>query len=696
MAEDRYKYFRIEAREISDALARGALEIERGAGQEVVTRLMRHAHTLKGAARVVGATMVSDLAHRLEDALGSHRDRTEPPSTDEVDLLLTLIDAIQGSIVELGMEHEPRNAHERLSGRASLSGGERPAAVAVDEFQTVRVDLREMDELLEGVAESAVQVAALRNATGEMSTLLRTANGLVDRMDRALLIGHGERELLSQIRPVAAELSNLLDGLKSKLASTGDRAAREIEQVRTRSERLRLVPVGTIFDVLERTARDAASELGKVVEFRPYGGEIRLDQPVLAALRDGLSHVVRNAVAHGIETPEERVSRGKPRAGTIELIVERRRGRARIRCGDDGRGIELEAVRRAAIARRLIDADRAATMEIDQAVALLKRGGLSTATEVSQISGRGVGLQVMQDVADRFKGQLELETIPGQGLLVEITVPILLSSLSALVATAGDTIVAFPRDAVASTIRLKQSEIVRGAQGESILWQGRAIPFAPLAALLEDTESKRTADQAWNVVLLQSDRDEAAVGVERIHGIQTLVVRTLPRAVGTLPLLAGASLDADGNPWLVVEPAAVIAAVRSSQRVTSLLEKPPRPRVLVIDDSLTTRMLERTILENAGFEVDVATSGEEGLEKGALKQYDVFIVDVEMPGIDGFEFVRRTREDPALRKTPAILVTSLNSPDHKRKGMEVGARGYIVKGEFDELALLGSIRRLIG
>jgi two-component system chemotaxis sensor kinase CheA len=305
-------------------------------------------------------------------------------------------------------------------------------------------------------------------------------------------------------------------------------------------------------------------------------------------------------------------------------------------------------------------------------------------------------MQVLSNVADQFKGQLDLTTEPGRGTTIAITVPVSLTSVPALVAEVSEVVVALPRDSVASTVRMKQGDIVRGADGESIVWEGHALPFAPLASILGLPSAPKSASSFSNVVIVQTDASLVAVGVDRIRGLYPLVVRALPRAVGNAAAVAGASLDAEGNPWLVLDPTGIVGAVRTRRGGTSTAEPAARPPVLVIDDSLTTRMLERTILEAAGYEVDVATSGEEGLAKAEQRRYGVFIVDVEMPGIDGFEFVRRTRADVKLRDTPAVLVTSLNTPEHKRRGLEAGARGYIVKGEFDELALLGLIRNLIG
>jgi two-component system chemotaxis sensor kinase CheA len=692
MVEDPYKYFRLEAREIVEALTRGALDLERGLpGKEIVAQLLRVAHTLKGAARVVGLGDVSDLAHAIEETLAPHRGEVAPLPSERVEMIVTLVEAVSEHVRAIGALAKVPGASPSAPTDATR------LARSGDDFETIRVELAEMDALLEGVAEAAVQIGAFRTRVTELSGAVRDATTLVDRIERAASLQGVEVEALTQVRSLAADLSASLDGVLRSQVVTADRAAREIAEVRERTNRLRLIPCGVVFDSLERAARDAATELGRTIDFDVAGGDIRLDQPVLSALRDGLFHVVRNAVAHGIEPADERVVAGKSSVGRIELRVERSRDRVTVTCADDGRGIDVDAVRRAALASGMISSEEANSVGVDEAVKLLRRGGLSTAGTVSRISGRGVGLQVLSSVADRFKGEMDIRTDPGRGTTVAVTLPVSLVSLAAIVAKASDVVVAFPRDAVSSTLRTKRAELVSGVDGDAVVLGGHAIPFAPLATILGlPSAAASRADGSWNLVLVRAAAGAAAIGVDRIQGLYSLVVRPLPPATGRLPAIAGASLDADGNPWLVLDPAGLIAAVRAGRRSTAMREAPPRPPILVIDDSLTTRMLERTILETAGYEVDVATSGEEGLAKAEARRYSVFIVDVEMPGIDGFEFVRRTRADPKLRDTPAILVTSLGSPEHKRRGVEVGARGYIVKSEFDELALLGTIRSLVG
>ena len=245
-------------------------------------------------------------------------------------------------------------------------------------------------------------------------------------------------------------------------------------------------------------------------------------------------------------------------------------------------------------------------------------------------------------------------------------------------------------------MRLVAGDVTRTAEGDSIVYEGKVIPFVPLARTLARRTSALPATAGQSVVVIAGPTALAAVGVTRLQGIANVVVRPLPALAPPAPEVAGAAVDADGTPQLVLDPAGLVAAALRREKAGASDVAAPAAVVLVIDDSLTTRMMEQSILESAGYEVDLATSAEEGLEKAQRKRYQLFLVDVEMPGMDGFSFVARTRADPELRAVPAILVTSRSAPEDRRRGEDVGASGYIVKGDFDQKQLLAAIRRLVG
>jgi two-component system chemotaxis sensor kinase CheA len=306
-----------------------------------------------------------------------------------------------------------------------------------------------------------------------------------------------------------------------------------------------------------------------------------------------------------------------------------------------------------------------------------------------------VGLDVVRETAVRLKGEVTVQSEPGRGTVVEICVPTSVSSETALLVEAAETAAAIPLDAVRAALRVSAAAVIRSAHSESIAYDGGMIPLVPLARLL-----RPAAASAWSTppiaVVLRAGVQVAAVGVDRLLTTDTVMARPLPALAHASPVVAAAALDADGNPQLLLDPGAVVAAACGEQPPRPAVERPRRLPVLVIDDSLTTRMLEQSILESAGYEVEVATSAEEALGKARERRYGAFIVDVEMPGMDGFEFVAHTRADPACRDVPSILVTSRSSSEDRRRGDEVGARAFIVKSQFDQTHLLELIRGLVG
>src|ERR1700682_223760 len=687
MARDQYKYFRIEARELLEGLNQAVLDLERGErGKDLVGRVLRLAHTLKGASRVVKQPGIAELAHSIEDVFAPYRDGLGTIPQACTNRTLGMLDMIADIVAT-------------LDSPSAETKGEPRRPVTEEFFETVRVEIEEMDTLLDGVSEASVQITALRREVPTLERAQLLAGNLLENValqHTAEDKGTGWSATVAKTRATAEELRNHLERLKRNFAVGIDQVETEFAQVRDATNRLRLLPAATVFPPLERAVRDAAQSLGKEVRVESVGGTSRLDAHVLAALRGALPHVVRNAVAHGIEPRHERGAAGKPRQGRVEMRVERRGNRVAFICTDDGRGVDLEAVRRAAVRRGLVAASDAAALGLEEVVEIIMKGGVTTMTTVDEVSGRGIGLDVVRDTARRLKGEVSVRSETGIGTSLEICVPVSLSSLIALEVDAGGIVAALPFDAVRQTVRVAAHDIVRSSEMDSIVFQGKVIPFLALARALGSNLMADSKRHFWSIVILEASCGVAAIGVDRLLGTASVVVRPLPSLTGAGAIGAGASLDAEGNPQLVLDPEGLVAGARLGRAPVVEVALAKRACVLVIDDSLTTRMLEQSILESAGYEVDVATSGEEGIEKARGKQYGLILVDVEMLGIDGFEFVSRTQADASLRTVPAILVTSRSAIEDRRRGEEVGARGYVIKGEFDQVYLLRLIREFMG
>ena len=703
MAQDPYRYFRPEARNLLDQFAQGLLDLEKnGGGVGAVQRLLRLAHTLKGAARVVRQSAIAERAHAIEDVLAPFRDGADGIARENIDAILAYLDEIAGQIVTLvppeladGPQHKKSDEPASAAKVAAVEPAKSSATEAArDPQKLVRADLADMDAVLDGVSETQARLGGLRRNRetiehiGHLADLLRAhaANGIGD--SARTVTGSGIQSFA-----IADELRRKIGALAGEFETAVTQVDRELRQLRDAAEALKLVPVDSVLMALQRTARDSARALGKQVTFARTGGEIRLDADVLGAIQGALIQIVRNAVAHGIEPENERSAAGKPAAGQISIGVSRRGSKILFTCRDDGRGIDLAAVRKAAVERGVLS-PAGSDLSAEDLVGVLLRGGVSTSTAVTDVSGRGVGLDIVREALERLGGEVSVAIEPGRGTTFELLIPRSITSIPTLLIEAGTggATTAIPLDSVKRILRLGPGDIACSADGASVLHEGQAVPFVPLDVVLDGAHW--SADRGWTAVIVAGTDWVAALGVERLIGTARMVVRPLSDRLKSSPLAVGAALDGDGNPQLILDPDGLVAAARGVREAATTSTSAKRP-VLVIDDSLTTRMLEKSILESAGYDVDVASSGEEGLDIARRKHFALILCDVEMPGIDGFTFVERVRSDPALHDVPTILVTSRSAPEDRQRGRDVGAHAYIVKNEFDQAELLTMIRPMV-
>lgn len=673
MVKDPYRFFRVEAREILDGLVLAATRLGKDASDaDSIARILRLSHTLKGAARVVRQSPIADHAHAIEDLFAGFRDGS--PATPEVTAqLLQAVDAIAASLSSIDAPVP--------DGATKGAPVERAIPVAVS-----RIDSTDLEALLGDLSQARVTITALSRRQADCQQL-------VDRAERAGQ--HTVSDVLSQ-RTALEELATAARTLRRDFAEDLAAARTQVIRAQASGERLRLIRADDILPALERAAHDAAQACNKKVDFTARGGETRLAGDVLAIARDALQHMVRNAVVHGIEEPQSRSASGKPPSGRVELLIERRGDRIAFICRDDGRGIDRRAVITAAVANGAASPEQAKAMSAEQALRMILLPGVSTAKGVSQVSGRGIGMDVVRDAAVLLNGEVVIDSRDGLGAAITLVVPVSRSSMAAIEISCGGMVALLPRASIESAVRLGPADLVATGSGSGIAVGGRIIPCLSLAHALGSATGTVEPRDASTAVVVVDGADRIALLVDRVTRGVEVVVEPVPALAGAVPLLSGIAFDESGNLAPVLEPRSLMAQAAAGTLAVQRAHARKRVRVLVIDDSLTTRMLEQSILESAGYEVEVASSAEEGLERANREAYALFVVDVEMPGMNGFEFVATTRADAKLREIPAILVTSLSTPEHRRKGLEAGARAYIVKGEFDQGRFLDTIRSLVG
>jgi two-component system chemotaxis sensor kinase CheA len=683
MAKDIYRYYRQEAHELVERIARGLqLLAKGGSSSEEMTALNRAAHTLKGASQLVRRADIAERAHAIESALDITA-KGEGLFADEVERLLKLNDEI---ITLLSQLQPAETATQGTS--AKQAEGSIPAD---NVLHTIRVDLKQMDALLQHANEAYVSLSELRARLADLERISTLSSTLASITAGPASRSSGHNRALPM--NIAQEINTLVQQARRGLQESHERAEREVVQLRSSTETLRLVPAERIFSLLEHAVRDSARNEKKEIQFSAHGGDIQLDAHVLAMVKDALVQLVRNSVAHGIEAPAGRQQLGKAREGTISLSVRRERNRIIFEMKDDGGGIDAEALRARAAQRGWIDASTLAKATPEQVLHLIFRPGVTTRDHADELSGRGIGLDIVRTIIDTLKGEIKVQSLPRIGTTVQLSVPMSLASTNALLVTAGGSSLAVPLDCVRQTVGMRESVFLGG----KFIFQNEALPYVPLhRAVKRELDAAEPRGQQPSIAVVMQHRDGLmAVGVDALRGIQMVLVRPVPRFIEAEPFVSGVTLDVHGIPVLVIDPTGLLKMAEEELLQDHALKSARMPPLLVIDDSLTTRMLEQSIFQTAGYEVDTASSAEEGLEMARRKSYGLFLVDIEMPGMDGFSFVQLTQQDHDLRNVPAILVTSRNSVEDRKRGVDVGARDYVIKSEFDQGYLLARVKELM-
>jgi two-component system chemotaxis sensor kinase CheA len=728
MGVDRSAYmesFREEMLEHLQAVTQALLSVEsRPEDTSAVGEVFRRVHTIKGSARMMGFGEVAELAHAMEDVLDdlrSGRLRASPPLLDAmltaVDLLRELTnnppvsDAerpdVQAVLRWLGDLRGGGGGHQHPQPRATLpqrptgEGGDKPVR------ETVRLDVARIDTILNLAGELMVVDAARRQWTDELLRWL-------DAMDK-------------DARPVHdGEGSPGLPVWRSQLAKQCRRAmAEETELVRELHYQvsiLRMLPVRSILSTLPRAARDLAREENKEVEVVVEGEDTEVDREVLERVRDPILHLVTNAVHHGIEPPSVRLAAGKPRSGLIRIGAYSRGEQAIIEVEDDGVGIDFRAVRRAAVEKGVLSPAEEDTLPDAESIRLLFLPGLTTSRQVSDSSGRGVGLDVVRAEMDALKGRVSVESRPGEGTRITLEMPITLAFTHVLLVEIGRSTYGIPCASTQGIAEVPLGAVHTLQAREAVDMTGRTVPLVWTHRILGVESGLPIGVPRIPALLLGPEERPMAFVVDRVIGDENAIVKPLGPMLRRVPNVSGGIILGDGRVALLLSAGALLDAApaglsgaperaedasgtRASGAVASggVLDPSGVPqrraksaRVLVVDDAAISRELERSILASAGYEVETAVDGVDALGKLGAKQFSLVVADVEMPRMGGLQLTAAIRADPRLQDLPIVIVSARESEEDRRRGMEMGAQAYVGKGSFDETTLLDTIESLIG
>lgn len=669
--------FRVEAQEHVQALTANLLALERAeamdsaAVRDLTEASLREAHSLKGAARSVGLGEIEHLCQEMETTFRQTMIDQVPLSRAVVRGLDEIVGRI-GGMLETGGEEAPH---------ADTPVPERPSAAP----ETLRVGRGKLDALLAQAEEILVSKPAAEGRTVR-------AQVLADAATRA------RRALGPTVPPDLLTVEREAALLVEQLRRDERTIARGVDALHEVVRQLRLAPAATVLDVLPRMTRDLAAAQGKEVDLIVSGGELELDRQVLEAVKDPLVHLVRNAVDHGIEPPDARARAGKgPRARISVTVKLTDGGRVEISVQDDGGGVDLAQVRLAAVRAGVVSEDTAAQMTEDAALAWLFHSGLSTSREVTEISGHGVGLAIVRERVEALGGQARLQSKRGVGATIRLTMPASISTLRSLLLGVGTETFLLPVDAVEQAFQVKEGDVVEAEGQRMIRWQDQALPIERLDWVLQVARSAEER-QGPTCVVLKSGDHRAGVIVDELLGVQELLLKPLQAPLSAIQYVAGAGLLGTGQVALVLNPRELVSAVLESTALPSVASAAPEHAasvVLVADDSITSRAMLSNILAAAGYEVRLAVDGMDAWTLLQREPCDVLVADVDMPRLDGFSLTTRVRSDTSLSDLPVVLVTALDSREHKERGLAAGANAYFVKSSFDESNLLETVRRLI-
>lgn len=700
---------------------------------------MRAAHSLKGAARIVNLTPAVPVAHAMEDCLvmAQHGQLLLTPEHIDVllkgaDLLLRIacppqadgsheVDdgTIAAYVATLGASVQTSqtptspiqvNTSTIIAPPGLVPAAPTPAAEPAGRERALRVSAKTLDQLLGLASEVTIEsrwlspfVKSLLNNKRQHD---RTVSGL-ESLVAVLRESNADPSWISQIEALSRQASITQQQLAERVNDI-DRFDWRIGHLNQRiydtaiSCRMRPLSDGT--SGLARMVRDLGRELGKVVRLDIVGESTRVDRDVLEQLDAPLSHVLRNAVDHGIELPAKRVAAGKPEEGVITLAARHSAGRLHIDITDDGDGVDLARLAGQVAARGFAPAATVAGMHEDELLAFLFLPGFSTRNEVTQVSGRGVGLDAVQDALRRLRGDIRMSQVAGLGTRFTLDLPLALSVVRALLVDVGGEPYAFPLGYVDHALTVLREDIAQLEGHQHFAFEGGQVGLVSARQLLAARGEDSASGERLDVVLLSDDSQTYGVAVDRFLGERTLVLQPLDPRLGKIPDIKCGALMEDGSAVLVLDVGDLLQSIEKLNNAGRLTRIAPaqtaplagRKRVLVVDDSLTVRELERKLLTKHGFDVSVAVDGMDGWNMVRAETFDLVISDVDMPRMDGIELVSLIKRDRRLGATPVMIVSYKDRPEDRQRGLEAGADYYLAKSNFHDETLFSVVLDLIG
>ncbi len=752
--KDFISLFKSETEEHLTKLDKGLVKLEKDPRDlNLIKDLKRAAHTIKGSARVFEYDQIQDIAHAVEDVFDKLTEKEISFTSEIADVVFEALDIIRvvlGEVVKEepididpseicaklaviadGEEKRKNGDSSRARSARLRSGQEGQPPGDKDQEARGKEDKKSESAVSEPTSDEFIRVPTSRvnkllNLVGEMvinkmkssSKIAQSRKIFVGTKDMQKRIAVLSEKVKNFLPPNDVEITKLFGQCSADVHRLNDEASELYKNISTEAfqldpiinelqdkmKEIRMLPCSTVFEMFPRMIRDIASRQGKKVDLDIRGEETELDKKVLEGIKAPLMHILRNCIDHGIEPVAKRKDLGKPAVGKIEVSAFHDSGNVVIKIEDDGGGIDVNQIRQTVIKKHLVSETELKTMTEKEILNLIFMNGYSTSPIITDVSGRGVGLDVVRHDIDNLRGQVVLDTLQGKGTTFEIVLPLTIAIIQVLLVKSRGELFAMPVSSIEESLEVHATEISTLEGRMAVQVHGHSVPVVKLDELLglpAETEERQSALEELPVVVTSSMDKKVGFIVDEIVGGEEIFIKSLGKHLGKLNNVMGATILGTGEVVVILDIPELIVCSRLSHpaivgRQFQIKEKRKDKKVLIVEDALSTREVERSILEGEGYQVDTAVDGVDALDKVAVTKYDLVVTDVQMPRMDGFELCEAIRKNPEYDDVPVVVVTALEKEEDKRRGINSGAQAYIVKSAFDQGNLLDTIERLIG
>ncbi|KTD09422.1 response regulator [Legionella jamestowniensis] len=678
--------FKAELQELHQSMINSLLSLEKISSteelEEILKTLFRYSHNMKGAAASASVEPIALMAHRLEDLFSNWRQKKYIPNKKQINACLEVIDNLlvvlkahcQGEVIDV------ENYLAPLSGGKSILKNQEE----MEDSEFIKLPLKRVERASAKANEFITYRLKLENWFKVIEYQLKELSQLPQE----------NLALIKNLTAISAASGQFLGEF-----------SRSVQALQDELKVMRMLPVSTILIPLARTVRDVASNLNKTVELQVQGGDIELDKAILDAIKDPLQHLVRNAIAHGIESNEIRKKLKKPIPAKLIIEVTQSAGKIKLSVNDDGQGIQIEKLRKRALAMEFYKQDELNALNDEQILEVIFASGFTTQEDITEIAGRGVGLDAVKSDIEKIKGTISIATKEGKGSSFTLTLPLTLATTRGVFFKLKEQVFMLPTLSLTALYEIKLSDLKVVDNQYILIVKNKPIPIKILNQLLKIDESPLTKHLTYYGLLINYQAKPLIFLVDAIISEHDCVVKPLPFPFSKLKQFIGVTLTGESELVLVLDPVllmkrALTHKTFSFQQITTdekTIEHQPlhKKRILIVDDSLTTRSLCTSALEAAGYETVTAINGKEAWHLIQTMPFDCIVTDILMPEMNGYELTDMIKKDARFSHIPVIIVSLLDSQEDKDRGFEAGANVFLVKSEFDTHSLLEILESLL-